>query len=158
MITKKGLLTVIGIKLPDPQFEGQKQQLGNREVQGLVEAVINEQLGIYCEETPSTAKAIINKGIDAARAREAARKVIGDPDAKKGALEQRKPALKAGRLFQPGRRDIWRYSSLRVFLQGHSEAGKGSYVSSHSTAKRGYPECREGAHWIRCWAMRKSGL
>ncbi len=83
---KEGLTAVISIKLPDPQFEGQtKTKLGNRDVQGLVEAVINEQLGIYCEETPSTAKAIINKGIDAARAREAARKAR-DLTRRKGAL------------------------------------------------------------------------
>ncbi|MDN3512952.1 MAG: DNA topoisomerase (ATP-hydrolyzing) subunit B [Candidatus Brocadia sp.] len=83
---KEGLTAVISIKLPDPQFEGQtKTKLGNRDIQGLVEAVINEQLGIYCEETPSTAKAIINKGIDAARAREAARKAR-DLTRRKGAL------------------------------------------------------------------------
>lgn len=83
---KEGLTVVISIKLPDPQFEGQtKTKLGNREVQSLVEAAINEQLGTYCEETPSTAKAIINKGVDASRAREAARKAR-DLTRRKGAL------------------------------------------------------------------------
>ncbi|MCF6154041.1 MAG: DNA topoisomerase (ATP-hydrolyzing) subunit B [Candidatus Brocadia sp.] len=83
---KEGLTAVISVKLPDPQFEGQtKTKLGNRDVQGLVETVVNEQFGIYCEETPATAKAIINKGIDAARAREAARKAR-DLTRRKGAL------------------------------------------------------------------------
>lgn len=83
---KEGLTAVISVKLPDPQFEGQtKTKLGNRDVQGLVEAVVNEQFGIYCEETPATAKAIINKGIEAARAREAARKAR-DLTRRKGAL------------------------------------------------------------------------
>lgn len=83
---KEGLAAIISIKLPDPQFEGQtKTKLGNREVQGQVEAVINEQLSIYCEESPATARAIINKGIDAARAREAARKAR-DLTRRKGAL------------------------------------------------------------------------
>lgn len=83
---KEGLTAVLSIKLPDPQFEGQtKTKLGNRDVQGLVEAMVNEQLGIYCEEAPATAKAIINKGIEAARAREAARKAR-DLTRRKGAL------------------------------------------------------------------------
>ncbi len=83
---KEGLTAVISIKTPDPQFEGQtKTKLGNREIQSLVETVVNEQLGTYCEETPSTARAIINKGIEAARAREAARKAR-DLTRRKGAL------------------------------------------------------------------------
>jgi len=72
---REGLVAVISVRLPNPQFEGQtKTKLGNREVQGIVEAVINEQLGAYCEEHPSTARAIVRKAIDAARARAAARK------------------------------------------------------------------------------------
>ncbi|MCF6158194.1 MAG: DNA topoisomerase (ATP-hydrolyzing) subunit B [wastewater metagenome] len=83
---REGLVAIVSIKLPNPQFEGQtKTKLGNREIQGLVETVVNEKLGIYCEETPSTAKAIINKGIEAARAREAARKAR-DLTRRKGAL------------------------------------------------------------------------
>ncbi|MDO8132404.1 MAG: toprim domain-containing protein, partial [Candidatus Brocadiales bacterium] len=83
---REGLTAVISIKLPEPQFEGQtKTKLGNREVQGIVEAAVNEKLENYCEETPPTAKAIINKGVEAARAREAARKAR-DLTRRKGAL------------------------------------------------------------------------
>ncbi len=91
---REGLTAVISVKVPEPQFEGQtKTKLGNREVQGLVEAVINEHLNIYCEETPTSARAIINKAIDTSRAREAARKARE--------LARRKGALVGGDL--PGK-------------------------------------------------------
>ncbi|MEK7699612.1 MAG: DNA gyrase subunit B, partial [Planctomycetota bacterium] len=83
---KEGLTAIVSIKLPDPQFEGQtKAKLGNRDIQGIVETIVNERLEMYCEETPSTAKAIVNKGIEATRAREAARKAR-DLTRRKGAL------------------------------------------------------------------------
>ncbi|MBI5967582.1 MAG: DNA topoisomerase (ATP-hydrolyzing) subunit B [Deltaproteobacteria bacterium] len=73
--TREGLTGVISVKLVNPQFEGQtKAKLGNSEVKGLVEALVNEKLGIYFEENPSVAKRIIEKVVDSARAREAARK------------------------------------------------------------------------------------
>lgn len=72
---REGLTAVISVKLPHPQFEGQtKTKLGNSEVEGIVKSVIGEALSIYFEENPTTAKAICNKAIDAAKAREAARK------------------------------------------------------------------------------------
>lgn len=73
--TREGLTGVISVKLLNPQFEGQtKAKLGNSEVKGLVEALVNEKLGIYFEENPSVARRIIEKVVDSARAREAARK------------------------------------------------------------------------------------
>lgn len=71
---REGLVAVILVKLPDPQFEGQtKNKLGNPEVRGYVDQVMSEYFGYYLEENPAIAKKIINKAIVAARARRAAR-------------------------------------------------------------------------------------
>jgi len=86
--TREGLAGVISVKLTEPQFEGQtKTKLGNSEVKGIVETLVNEKLGSYFEENPSVARKIISKVIDAARAREAARKAR-ELSRKKGLLEE----------------------------------------------------------------------
>ena len=72
---REGLTAVVSIRLQNPQFEGQtKTKLGNSEVKGIVEAMVNEALGSYLEENPFVARKIAEKGLNAARAREAARK------------------------------------------------------------------------------------
>ncbi|MCF7817516.1 MAG: DNA topoisomerase (ATP-hydrolyzing) subunit B [Kiritimatiellales bacterium] len=84
---REGLTAVISVKIHDPQFEGQtKTKLGNGEVEGIVQQVVNEELGTYFEENPSVARTIIDKAVVAARARDAARKAR-DLARKKGALE-----------------------------------------------------------------------
>jgi DNA gyrase subunit B len=72
---REGLTSILSIKLPDPQFEGQtKTKLGNNEVKGVVESVVNEKLKEYLEEHPKVGESIILKAIQASQAREAARK------------------------------------------------------------------------------------
>ena len=91
---REGLTAVISVKLPNPQFEGQtKSKLGNSEAKGLVEVAVNEALGEFFEENPPIAKKIVEKALNAYRAREAARKAKD--------LIRRKNALDSGNL--PGK-------------------------------------------------------
>lgn len=88
---REGLTAVLSVRVPEPQFEGQtKTKLGNSEVQGLVESATNSMLSTYFEEHPSTARAVARKAVQAALAREAARKARD--------LTRRKGALSSGNL------------------------------------------------------------
>jgi len=72
---REGLAAIISIRMKSPQFEGQtKTKLGNSEVKGFVESLVNEKLGVFLEENPSIAKKILGKAVDAARARDAAKR------------------------------------------------------------------------------------
>jgi DNA gyrase subunit B len=83
---REGLVAVISVKLPQPQFEGQTKGKLNSDIAGTVTQFVNERLGAFFEQNSSVAKKIINKAVDAARAREAARKAR-DLTRRKGALD-----------------------------------------------------------------------
>jgi DNA gyrase subunit B len=83
---REGLVVVISVKLSQPQFEGQTKGKLNSDIAGTVQAFVNERLGGFLEQNPQVARKIINKAIDAARAREAARKAR-DLTRRKGALD-----------------------------------------------------------------------
>jgi DNA gyrase subunit B len=115
---REGLTAVILVKIPDPQFEGQtKNKLGNPEVRGYVEQVMNEWLSYYLEEHPAIARKMINKSLLAARARKAAR-AARDNIIRKGALEG---SMLPGKLADCATKD--RSQAELFIVEGQSAGG-----------------------------------
>lgn len=114
---REGITAVLSVKVPEPQFEGQtKSKLGNTEVEGIVMSIVNQQLKEYLEEQPSLAKRIINKSIQAAQAREAARNAR-DIIRRKGILDS---ASMPGKLADCSERDA---EKTEIFLVEGDSAG-----------------------------------
>ena len=139
---REGLVAIISVKIPQPQFEGQTKGKLNSPVKGPVESFLNEKLGEFFEQNPGVAKKIVGKAVDAARAREAARKAREIVRKSDGLVDA---ARQAGRLpgKRPGpERDLHRRGRFGRRL---GQTGPRPQEPGRSAAQGQDPECRKGA-------------
>jgi DNA gyrase subunit B len=115
---REGLTAIISIRIKSPQFEGQtKTKLGNSDVKGLVESLVNEKLSMYLEENPSVAKKILMKAVDAARARDAAKRARDIARKQGGLSDSSLPGKLADcQESEPARREVF-------LVEGESAGG-----------------------------------
>lgn len=106
---REGLTAIISVRLKSPQFEGQtKTKLGNSEIKGLVESLVNEKLSTYFEENPVVAKKILSKSLDAARARDAAKRARDIARSKGAMLDSTLPGKLADcQVSEPAERELF---------------------------------------------------
>ncbi|MFQ5483768.1 MAG: DNA gyrase subunit B, partial [Desulfobacterales bacterium] len=106
---REGLTSIINIRIKSPQFEGQtKTKLGNSEVKGLVESLVNEKLSMFLEENPKTAKKILAKAVDAARARDAAKRARDIARTKGSLIDSTLPGkLAECQISDPSKRELF---------------------------------------------------
>jgi DNA gyrase subunit B len=148
---REGLVAVISVKLPQPQFEGQTKGKLNSDIAGVVQAFVNERLGAYLEQNPTVGRKIINKAIDAARAREAARKAR-DLTRRKGALDGGGRAL---RTVSGRRRVRRRYRETRTrpafpghpAVEGQNPQRRKSPLRQNAGARRNSRDDYRAGHW-----------
>lgn len=140
---REGLTCVISVKVPNPQFEGQtKTKLGNLEVKGIVDNIVSEGLKTYLEEHPQEARAVIEKGITASRARKQPREQENSP------AERMRLKYPASRASWPTARKKIRASlkstSSKVTPQADLQRPAVTVVSGYPSAPRQDPERRKG--------------
>ena len=155
---REGLTSVVSVKLPMPQFEGQtKTKLGNSEIVGLVSGLVYEKISVFLEENPKEAKLIVEKVVDAARAREAARKAK-DLVRRKGALSDHSLPGKLAdcQSKKPEESELFIVEGDSAPEARPSRAANPSNIQAILPLAGQDPERGKAPGSTRCWATRRS--